>query len=226
MNTRYCIALALAAIAGTSGAAAQTLTYFGRSTIKIVTAENLVIYIDPYAKGDYSQSADLVLVTHGHSDHNAVGLVAMKDNCVVAAPSGALDGSSYRKIKEGDEFSAASIKIRVVPAYNGNHQRASSVGYVISFEGITVYHAGDTNFIPEMASLAALAVDYALLPTDGKWNMGGEEAGLCVDAVKPRFAIAIHSSGAGLYDKANAAKLSRPQVISLEPGKTLALTKK
>ncbi len=67
---------------------------------------------------------------------------------------------------------------------------------------------------------------YALLPTDGKWNMGGEEAGRCVDAIKPRFAIAIHSSGDGLYSKANAAKLARPNVLSLEPGKSMQLTKK
>ncbi len=226
MNPRYCLAIAIAALAGNTALSAQTLTYFGRATIKIVTAENFVIYVDPYADGDYAQKADLVLVTHGHTDHNAVELVTMKDKAVIAAPSGAVSRAAYRAVKEGDKFSVGSIQIQVVPAYNKNHERSSSVGYLVSFDGLTVYHAGDTNYIPEMENLASMAVDYALLPTDGVWNMGGAEAGRCVDVIKPRFAIAIHSSGSGLYNKSNAAKLSRPQAILLEPGKTMPLTKK
>jgi L-ascorbate metabolism protein UlaG (beta-lactamase superfamily) len=97
---------------------------------------------------------------------------------------------------------------------------------VVSFNGVSVYHAGDTSYIPEMASLAALKVDYALLPTDGYWNMGGEEARRCADAVMARHAIAIHSSPKGLYDAALAAKLEGPDVLALALGETLTLQKR
>lgn len=208
--------------------AAETanLTYFGRSTVKIVTAGNFVMYLDPYAEGDYSQKADLVLVTHGHSDHNCVGKVTRKASAIVAAPKDAVDVPGYRAVKEGDEFDAGPIRIRVVPAYNKNHKRTNSVGYLVSFDGITVYHAGDTSFIPEMQELASASIDYALLPTDGQWNMGGEEAGKCSDAIKPRFVAAIHSSPTGLYDRSRAGKLARSNAIPLEPGKTIALQKR
>ena len=105
-------------------------------------------------------------------------------------------------MKEGDAFRVGSVGVKVVPAYNGNHGREASVGYVVSLEGVSVYHAGDTSLIPEMAALAPLHLDYALFPTDGFWNMGGEEARRCADAVKARFVLAIHSSPKGLYDAA------------------------
>lgn len=50
---------------------AATLVYMGQASIRIVTAEGKVIYIDPYT-GDYTMPADLILVTHGHFDHCAV----------------------------------------------------------------------------------------------------------------------------------------------------------
>lgn len=204
-------------------AAGPTLTYYGRATVKIVTAERFVIYIDPFAPMDQPEVADLVLVTHGHSDHNKVSAVPRKDGTVVVAPAGAVKDA--RVVKEADVLTVGPVTITVVPAYNKNHAREESVGYVVSVNGVSLYHAGDTSFIPEMASLAALKVDYALFPADGYWNMGGEEARRCADAVKARHAIAIHSSPKGLYDAALAAKLQGPDVLPLAPGGTLILQK-
>lgn len=145
---------------------APELTYFGRASVKFVGPGGFVVYIDPYAPGDYSQPADLVLVTHGHQDHNQVGLVTLKPGGVVVAPAGAVAGPS-RVVTEGDVFSAGHAQVRVVPAYNANHKREVCVGYVISLDGVTIFHAGDTSLIPEMAALAPLKIDYAMFPTDG-----------------------------------------------------------
>jgi len=199
------------------------LTYFGRASVKLA-AGNCVIYIDPYAPGDYTAPADLVLVTHGHDDHNQVGLVTLKPGGLVAAPAGAVAAQECRCVREGDAFCAGPAQVRVVPACNANHPRDVSVGYVITVDGVTVYHAGDTSLIPEMADLAPLGIDYALFPTDGHWNMGGGEARRCADLVRARAALAIHSSPMELYDAGRAALLAGPDVLSLEPGRTLALT--
>ena len=199
------------------------LTYFGRASVKLVSAGKTVIYIDPFAPGDYSEKADLVLVTHGHDDHNQVRLVTLKPGGVVVAPTGAVQGKDYRSVKEGDAFTVNGVQVKVVPAYNANHKREVSVGYVVTVDGVAVYHAGDTSLIQEMSALVPLHVDYALFPTDGFWNMGGEEARRCADLVKARFSIAIHSSPKGLYDAEKAALLKGPDVIPLEPGQSLAL---
>jgi L-ascorbate metabolism protein UlaG (beta-lactamase superfamily) len=201
---------------------APEMTYFGRASIKLVGAGGFVVYIDPYAPGDYSQPADLVLVTHGHQDHNQVGLVTLKPGCLIVAPAGAVAVPS-RVVQEGDAFSAGPAQVRVVPAYNANHKREVCVGYVISLDGVRLYHAGDTSLIPEMAALAPLKIDYALFPTDGFYNMDGVEARRCADLVQARFAMAIHSSPKGMYDARKAAMLQGPDVLALDPGKPLSL---
>ena len=63
---------------GCSSAMAEgsgTLLYQGHGSLRIVTCEGKVIYIDPYAGEGYDLSADLILITHGHQDHTAVRLI-------------------------------------------------------------------------------------------------------------------------------------------------------
>jgi L-ascorbate metabolism protein UlaG (beta-lactamase superfamily) len=92
-----------------------------------------------------------------------------------------------------------NIKVRAVEAYNnkrfkspGNpfHPRGSGVGYLISAEGKTVYHAGDTDLIPEMKQLDS--IDVALLPSGGTYTMDGAEAAEAALAINPKVAIPIH----------------------------------
>jgi len=108
--------LGFLAVASGQGVASAELTYFGRSSVKIKTASGLVVYIDPYAPGDYSEAADLILVTHGHSDHNRVNLVARKSATVIAAPAGAVTERGARDAAEGATFTVGSIAVRVLPA--------------------------------------------------------------------------------------------------------------
>ena len=45
--------------------------------------EGVVIYVDPYAGEGYDMPADIVIVTHEHSDHNQVDFVTLKDDGVI-----------------------------------------------------------------------------------------------------------------------------------------------
>ena len=70
-----------------SALAAPTLLYQGHGSLRIITEDNKVIYIDPYAGEGYDLPADLILVSHGHPDHNAVDLIASRsDDCQVIYP--------------------------------------------------------------------------------------------------------------------------------------------
>ena len=63
---------------------AATLLYQGQASIRIVTDEGKVIYIDPYAGNGYDMPADLILVTHGHFDHNGLDKIQnMNDGCKI-----------------------------------------------------------------------------------------------------------------------------------------------
>jgi L-ascorbate metabolism protein UlaG (beta-lactamase superfamily) len=199
------------------------LFYFGRSTVKIRTGGGFVVYIDPYAPGDYSEAADLVLVTHGHGDHNRVDLVPRRPGCLVASPLGAVAEGGARPVAEGESFTAGPVRVSVLPAANRNHDRASCVGYLLFFDGIVLYHAGDTDYLPEMEGWASLHIGYALLPCDGFYNMGPEGASRCAAAMKARRVIPIHSSKDGSYDAQNARAVRATEVIILIPGGKVAL---
>jgi L-ascorbate metabolism protein UlaG (beta-lactamase superfamily) len=221
-------ALSLGLFAATAGALplGAELSYFGRASVKIRTATGLVIYIDPYAPGDYSEPADLILVTHGHGDHNQVKLVARKPGTVLAAPAGAVSERGALAVSEGQVFTAGpagEISITVLPASNRNHPRKECVGYLASFDGIVVYHAGDTNRLPEMAGYAKYGIGYALLPCDGFYNMGPAEASQCAADIKAKHVLPIHSSKDGYFGEKNARAVTGQAVIVLKPGDEVGL---
>jgi len=216
--------MAMPASAGAESGA--VLTFYGRASVKIRTAAGIVIYIDPY-RGDYSEPADLILVTHGHDDHNVVAKVAKKAGCAVAAPAGAVPGKAATTITvaEGREFEAAGVRVLPVAAYNKNHGRGESVGYVLAIGSLVLYHSGDTSRIPEMSELAARKIDWALFCTDGFWNMGPAEAAECARIVGAKHSVPIHSSPSGLAkaDNAQAFAKAAPGGVVVEVGASIPL---
>ena len=224
----FSLGLAVASAQPGTGTPAQSgagpeLSFYERATVKIRTAEGFVIYIDPYAPGDYSEPADLILVTHGHSDHNDVKLVARKPGTVVAAPSGAVSERGARTVSEGDSFASGSVKVQVLPASNRNHDRSECVGYLISFDGLVVYHSGDTSWLSEMETWSRYHIDWALLCCDGFYNMPPAEASRCAAAMKAAHVIPIHSSKSGLFDEKNARAITAPSLVVLKPGEKTSL---
>jgi L-ascorbate metabolism protein UlaG (beta-lactamase superfamily) len=156
-----------------------------------------VIYIDPY-KLQFPDVGDLILMTHDHSDHCSPDDVKWlrMGATVLAAPAGcaAKFQGDVRVVKPGDTLTVRGIKVDVVPAYNIGktfHPReAGGVGYVVTTpEGLRVYHAGDTDLIPEMEQIQC---DVALLPVGGTYTMDAEQAAKAANLIKPRLAIPMH----------------------------------
>lgn len=194
------------------------LTYLGHATVKIKTSEGKIIYIDPYQPGNYSDSADVVLITHQHSDHNRLNLVIQRPTCTVIQNSNAIQNGAYQN------FTVGNIKITAVAAYNANHQKSQCVGYVVEVDGIKLYHAGDTGVINEMADLAAINLTYALLPIDGIFTITPEQATQAAAMIQAKFNIPIHTMGTpDTYNDANVARFTPPNKIIVKPGETIEL---
>ncbi len=201
-----------------------SITYFGRASIKIKTFDNFVIYIDPYANGDYSEMANLILVTHGHSDHNKISLVNKDDKTIIIAPKNAISGK-YTEARENQTFQFGSITIETVYAYNENHPKSTGLGYIISFDKFKFYHAGDTDYIDEMKELTNKNITVAALPCDNYYNMGPKMASDVAKTINPKYLMPIHSSASGLFSKENIKLLTFPNLLILKPGESILISK-
>jgi L-ascorbate metabolism protein UlaG (beta-lactamase superfamily) len=167
-----------------------------------IKAEGKTIYVDPY-EGEYSEKADLILVTHSHFDHCDPSKIKMvrQSNTVIIAPEdcAAKIGGDIRTLKPGQETAVGKISVKAVEAYNDKrfrspgkpfHPKGFGVGYLIAVGGRTIYHAGDSDFIPEMKQLSR--IDAALLPSGGKYTMDNPEASEAAKAINPKVAIPMH----------------------------------
>jgi L-ascorbate metabolism protein UlaG (beta-lactamase superfamily) len=199
-------------------AALDSLTMIGHASAKITTSDGKVIYLDPFQPGDYSDSADIVLISHQHSDHNRLNMVRQKPTCTVITNAQAHPDSTYKS------FTIGNITVTAVPAYNANHQRTQCVGYVVEFNGIKLYHAGDTGNIIEMADLAARNLTYALLPIDGVFTMSPEVATQAAAAIDAAYNIPMHTmTTPDTFSTANVARFTPPNKIVVRNGESIAL---
>jgi L-ascorbate metabolism protein UlaG (beta-lactamase superfamily) len=182
------------------------ITWFGHDGFMIEDGvENLVI--DPF-KLTHDARADYVLLSHEHFDHcNSEDLkkVLKQDSVVVAIQSckpelSKVSPKEIKTVKPGDKIRVGGFEVKAIPAYNTNKYNESGrhfhpkqdgkVGYVVKTRsGVTIYHTGDSDLIPEMENLAP---DIVLIPVSGTYVMTVDEAIQAVAKIKPKVAIPMH----------------------------------
>lgn len=149
------------------------------------------------------ERADIILVTHHHKDHCKSVTVnrLRKQHTSVIAPKRCLKelGKNTTVIEAGREVAIDKIRIRAVEAYNREknnktkvaHKKGIGLGYVIYIEGKSIYHAGDTDLIPEMEDIGKINV--AFFPIgDRDFTMNLTEAVQAAITIKPQVVIPIH----------------------------------
>ena len=181
------------------------ISWLGHDSFNIIG--NVVIMIDPF-KIAKQEKADLVLISHNHFDHlsvNDIKNISTKDTSIVAAKEciEVIKGFDFKEkigISPGEEKTVRGVKIKSIHAYNitkinpdtkkpFHPKEDNKVGFLFELNGITIYHAGDTDLIPEMSDLKP---DIALVPVSGTYVMTAQEAAKAVEKIKPKIAIPMH----------------------------------
>ncbi len=180
------------------------ISWLGHDGFKI--KNSLVVYTDPFQINP-DEKADLVLVSHEHYDHCSpqdLKKILGPDTTIVtihmAEPELArLKPGEVKLVKPGDKFTVKGVKIEVYPAYNIDKFRSPGVpfhpredgkaSFLFEVDGVRLYHAGDSDFIPEMEGIEA---DIAFLPVSGTYVMTAEEAVKAAEHMKIKLAIPMH----------------------------------
>ena len=174
-----------------------------------VSYKDYLIQIDPVKSYggkelDYESfpKADLILITHEHGDHynkETIELLSKDDTRIIT------NGKVHDMLGYGESMSngqsteaGKGIKIDATPAYNTTegrtqfHPKGNGNGYVLFFDGLRVYIAGDTENIPEMAELQD--IDVAFLPVNQPYTMTVDQCVAAARTIAPKVLIPYHFS--------------------------------
>ena len=202
----------------------------GHSSFQLTT-DDKVIYIDPY-EGTYRDRADAILVSHGHHDHfdiSKIEKIRQEDTVIIAPPECKTKiGGNVTVLKPREQTKVGNITVKAVHAYNTKrfrspgipfHPKGSGLGFLLTLNEKTVYHAGDTDFIPEMRDLGNVYL--ALLPCGGTYTMDVPEAAEAALAIKPETVIPMHRFNSDPTKlKKQVEKASNIRIVLLKPGET------
>jgi len=206
------------------------VNWLGHDSFALVGSKTVVI--DPFqAGGNYK--ADVLLISHEHSDHLSpedIKKFVKTETKVFAAkvcePELSKLNLNVSYLAPGETATAGGVKVETVPAYNLNKFREPGkvfhpaqdgrLGFIVTMDGASFYHAGDTDAIPEMKTVK---VDVALLPVSGTYVMTADEAAEAAKWIKCRVIVPMHW-GTIVGSRADAEKFKklvggRPEVMIL-----------
>ncbi len=194
------------------------LTYHGHSVFEIKTEQHSLI-IDPFLSGNTNAKikpsqvkADYIILTHAHGDHLGDAFeIAKNNNATIIAVNELANYASEQGCKAhnmhiggGHNFPFGRIKFTI--AHHGSSSpdgryMGEPAGVVISINGKSIYHAGDTGLFLDMRLIGEITpLDAALVPIGDNFTMGIDDAVKAVEFLNPKLAIPMHYNTFGIIE--------------------------
>lgn len=186
------------------------LTYLGHSAF-LMAGDNGRIVIDPFLTGNPLAAAqpgeisvDHVLLTHGHGDHIGDAVAIAKDNgATIVAPFElanycAEQGVEVHPMHIGGAFNFPFGRVKLTIAHHGSAApdgtyTGNPCGFLITMDGRTFYHPGDTGLFYDMKLIGDRhPIDVAVLPIGDNFTMGIDDAVTATEFLHPKVVIPMH----------------------------------
>lgn len=191
------------------------ISFHGHSVVKVETNGKTII-VDPFITGNSSTDlnadnlkVDVILLTHGHNDHvgDTVEL-AKKNDALVVAPFELATFLSWKGVKIhpmhiGGSYTFDFGKVKLTHAFHGSSYEDAEnqtitytgmpAGILLTIDGKTMYHAGDTALFSDMKLIGELnSIDVAFLPIGDNFTMGIEDALIAAKWLQAKKVVPIH----------------------------------
>lgn len=233
---------------GTAHLRGLKLKWFGHATFLITSPKGLRLLFDPFLVNNPAcppsakrvDAVDLMLITHGHSDHceDAASVGRETGATVVASPelAGWLERQGLKHLRPmniGGRQRISGIEIGMVPALHSSSAAdgtylGPATGFVVRFEdGLAIYFAGDTGLFSDMRLIRdRFAPEVAFLPIGDRFTMGPEDAAIAAAWLGVKAIVPMHYGTfpelTGTPDELRTfAARSSIDVLELRPGETV-----
>ena len=166
------------------------IKWLGHACFTVTSDSGVKIISDPYKTGngitygEISESADIVTVSHGHSDHSYSETV--RGNPVVLTKSGKVKGIEFRAVTTFHDNS-------------GGSQRGGNTIFCFAVDGVKVCHLGDLGHLLNDNQLAEIGpVDILCCPVGGFFTIDAVKATQTYESLKPKILIPMHFKTEGV----------------------------
>lgn len=201
-------------VAGTERLRGLAVTWLGHSTFLLTSPKGVRLLFDPFLTNNPARPpnakrigvVDLILITHGHSDHceDAPRVGRETGATVVASPelSAWLERQGLKHLRPmniGGRQTISGIEIAMVQALHSSSAPDGTYlgpanGFLLRFDdGRTIYFAGDTGLFSDMRLIRERFVpEVAFMPIGDRFTMGPEDAAIAAEWLGVKAIVPMH----------------------------------